>query len=49
MIINIIPCLIYSEHTLNTLKLADKVKELRKTRHERENENNKKIIILIIM
>ena len=41
MIANISPCLSCSEHTLNTLRYADRVKELRKTRHERENENNK--------
>ena len=41
MIANISPCLSCSEHTLNTLRYADRVKELRKARHERENENNK--------
>ena len=41
MIANISPCLSCSEHTLNTLRYADRVKELRKPRHERENENNK--------
>ena len=30
-----------SEHTLNTLRYADRVKELRKPRHEKESENNK--------
>ena len=41
MIANISPCLSCSEHTLNTLRYADRVKELRKPRHEREGENNK--------
>ena len=41
MIANISPCLSCSEHTLNTLRYADRVKELRKPRHEKENENNK--------
>ena len=41
MIANISPCLSCSEHTLNTLRYADRVKELRKQRHEREGENNK--------
>ena len=41
MIANISPCLSCSEHTLNTLRYADRVKELRKPRHERDNENNK--------
>ena len=41
MIANISPCLSCSEHTLNTLRYADRVKELRKARHERDNENNK--------
>jgi len=41
MIANISPCLSCSEHTLNTLRYADRVKELRKSRHEREGENNK--------
>ncbi len=40
MIANISPCLSCSEHTLNTLRYADRVKELRKARHERDNENN---------
>jgi kinesin family protein 2/24 len=39
MIANISPCLSCSEHTLNTLRYADRVKELRKPRHEKENEN----------
>ena len=38
MIANISPCLSCSEHTLNTLRYADRVKELRKPRHERERE-----------
>ena len=38
MIANISPCLSCSEHTLNTLRYADRVKELRKPRHEREKE-----------
>ena len=41
MIANISPCLSCSEHTLNTLRYADRVKELRKPRHEKETENNK--------
>ena len=41
MIANISPCLSCSEHTLNTLRYADRVKELRKPRHEKENENIK--------
>jgi kinesin family protein 2/24 len=40
MIANISPCLSCSEHTLNTLRYADRVKELRKDRNERENYNN---------
>ena len=44
MIANISPCLSCSEHTLNTLRYADRVKELRKPRHEREGENNNNII-----
>ena len=40
MIANISPCLSCSEHTLNTLRYADRVKELRKPKHEKENENN---------
>ena len=40
MIANISPCLSCSEHTLNTLRYADRVKELRKPRHDREGENN---------
>ena len=40
MIANISPCLSCSEHTLNTLRYADRVKELRKPRHEKESENN---------
>ena len=39
MIANISPCLSCSEHTLNTLRYADRVKELRKPRHEKENDN----------
>ena len=41
MIANISPCLSCSEHTLNTLRYADRVKELRKQRYEKEGENNK--------
>ena len=41
MIANISPCLSCSEHTLNNLRYADRVKELRKPRHEKENENIK--------
>ena len=41
MIANISPCLSCSEHTLNTLRYADRVIELRKPRHERDGENNK--------
>ena len=40
MIANISPCLSCSEHTLNTLRYADRVKELRKPRHDRDGENN---------
>lgn len=36
MIGNISPCLSCSEHTLNTLRYADRVKELRKDRSDRE-------------
>ena len=39
MIANISPCLSCSEHTLKTLRYADRVKELRKPRHEKENDN----------
>lgn len=46
MIANISPCLSCSEHTLNTLRYADRVKELRKEKSEREsytvNNNNEK-------
>ena len=38
MIANISPCLSCSLHTLNTLRYADRVKELRKNKHEREKE-----------
>lgn len=41
MIANISPCLSSSEHTLNTLRYADRVKELRKPRNEREINNIK--------
>jgi kinesin family protein 2/24 len=41
MITNISPCLSCSEHTLNTLRYADRVKELRKQKYEKEGENNK--------
>ena len=49
MIANISPCLSCSEHTLNTLRYADRVKELRKPRHEREREgeNNNMINNLV--
>ena len=40
MIANISPCLSCSEHTLNNLRYADRVKELRKPRHDRDGENN---------
>jgi len=40
MIANISPCLSCSEHTLNTLRYADRVKELRKGRHDNNNGNN---------
>ena len=40
MIANISPCLSCSEHTLNTLRYADRVKELRKPRHDNNNGNN---------
>lgn len=36
MIANISPCLTCSEHTLNSLRYADRVKELRKEKNERE-------------
>ena len=44
MIANISPCLSCSEHTLNTLRYADRVKELRKSKSEKDsnNINNKK-------
>ena len=42
MIANISPCLSCSEHTLNTLRYADRVKELRKPKHERDLTPNKK-------
>jgi len=41
MIANISPCLSCSEHTLNTLRYADRVKELRKSKHERDSTLNK--------
>ena len=41
MIANISPCLSCSEHTLNTLRYADRVKELRKPRNERDNTPDK--------
>ena len=47
MIANISPCLSCSEHTLNTLRYADRVKELRKPRHEREGDNNNNINNLV--
>ncbi len=40
MIANISPILSCSEHTLNTLRYADRVKELRKEKAERENFQN---------
>ena len=36
MIANVSPCLSCSEHTLNTLRYADRVKELRKDRNDKE-------------
>ena len=42
MIANISPCLSCSEHTLNTLRYADRVKELRKEKTEREMQNEAK-------
>jgi len=36
MIANISPCLSCSEHTLNTLRYADRVKELRKEKNDKE-------------
>lgn len=44
MIANISPSLSCSEHTLNTLRYADRVKELRKEKAEKEayNQNNEK-------
>lgn len=36
MIANVSPCLSCSEHTLNTLRYADRVKELRKERNDKE-------------
>ena len=47
MIANISPCLSCSEHTLNTLRYADRVKELRKPRHERDGDNNNNINNLV--
>ncbi len=40
MIANISPCLSCSEHTLNTLRYADRVKELRKDRGDKDNIMN---------
>jgi len=40
MIANISPCLSCSEHTLNTLRYADRVKELRKEKFEKDNLQN---------
>ena len=40
MIANISPCLSCSEHTLNTLRYADRVKELRKEKTERDYSSN---------
>jgi kinesin family protein 2/24 len=39
MIANISPCLSCVEHTLNTLRYADRVKELRRDKEERVREN----------
>ena len=39
MIANISPCLTCSEHTLNTLRYADRVKELRGKDNRDKNEN----------
>ena len=36
MIANVSPCLSCSEHTLNTLRYADRVKELRKERSDKD-------------
>ena len=40
MIANISPCLSCIEHTLNTLRYADRVKELRKSKQSESNNNN---------
>lgn len=42
MIANISPCLSCSEHTLNTLRYADRVKELRKPKNERDSTPDRK-------
>ena len=42
MIANISPCLSCSEHTLNTLRYADRVKELT-TQNKKEEDNNTKM------
>ena len=39
MIANISPCLTCSEHTLNTLRYADRVKELKKEKNNEDNNN----------
>lgn len=40
MIGNISPCQSSSEHTLNTLRYADRVKELKKPRPSSDNMSN---------
>ena len=40
MIANISPCLSCSEHTLNTLRYADRVKELKKRKDSKEKNYN---------
>ena len=47
MITNINPCLSCSEHTWNILRYADRIKELRKTKHERKLTPNKKTLMML--
>ena len=45
MIANISPCLSCSENTLNTLRYADRVKELRKGNNEKNRSDNKEDLL----
>ena len=45
MIANISPCLSCSENTLNTLRYADRVKELRKGNNEKSRSDNKEDLL----